>query len=55
MAFSYLNWDKVGTYSVTNKEVNMNQKDTGVFQLNNGYWGYRYAIKIDGKSKESKK
>jgi integrase len=32
-----------------------NKKDTGIFQLDNGYWGYRYVVKIDGKSKESKK
>ncbi len=29
--------------------------DKGVFQLDNGYWGYRYTIKIDDKVKESKK
>ncbi len=33
----------------------MSKNDTGVFQLDNGYWGYRYAIRIDGKSRESKK
>ena len=33
----------------------MRKNDTGVFQLDNGYWGYRYAIRIDGKSRESKK
>lgn len=33
----------------------MSNKDIGVFQLDNGCWGYRYAVKIDGKSKESKK
>lgn len=27
----------------------------GVYQLDNGYWGYRYAIVIGGKRKESKK
>lgn len=29
----------------------MSNKDTGVFQLDNGCWGYRFAVKIDGKSK----
>lgn len=29
--------------------------DKGVFQLDNGYWGYRYIIKVDGKNKESKR
>lgn len=27
----------------------------GVYQLDNGYWGYRYAIVIGGKRKEAKK
>ncbi len=27
----------------------------GVYQLDNGYWGYRYAIVINGKRKEAKK
>lgn len=27
----------------------------GVYQLENGYWGYRYAIVINGKRKEAKK
>lgn len=31
------------------------KKDTGIFQLDNGYWGYRYKIKIEGTLKESKK
>lgn len=30
-------------------------KDTGIFQLDNGCWGYRYVVKIDGKAKERKK
>lgn len=29
--------------------------DTGLFQLDNGYWGYRYVVKINNKSKESKR
>ena len=28
---------------------------SGVYQLDNGYWGYRYAIVIGGKRKEAKK
>ena len=32
-----------------------NKKDTGIFQLDNGYWGYRYKIKIEGTLKESKR
>lgn len=27
----------------------------GVYQLNNGYWGYRYAIVINGRRKENKR
>ena len=37
------------------KENHMSKKkDTGIFQLDNGNWGFRYAIKINGKLKESK-
>lgn len=31
------------------------QEFAGVYQLENGYWGYRYAIVINGKRKEAKK
>ena len=31
------------------------KKDTGIFQLDNGYWGYRDKIKIEGVLKESKR
>lgn len=31
------------------------QQYAGVYQLNNGYWGYRYAIVINGKTKATKK
>ncbi len=31
------------------------EKDNGIFQLDNGNWGFHYAIKINGKLKESKK
>lgn len=31
------------------------QEFAGVYQLDNGYWGYRYAIVINGKRKEKKK
>lgn len=31
------------------------QELAGVFQLDNGYWGYRYAIVINGKRTEKKK
>lgn len=31
------------------------QQYTGVYQLENGYWGYRYAIVINGKTKSNKK
>ena len=38
------------------KENHMSKKkDTGIFQLDNGNWGFRYAIKINGKPKESKR
>ena len=30
-------------------------KDAGVYQLDNGYWAYRYVLTIDGKRKERKK
>lgn len=32
-----------------------NKKDSGVFQLDNGYWGYRYKVKIEGILKESRR
>ena len=32
-----------------------NKKDTGIFQLDNGCWGYRYKVKIDGIIKESRR
>lgn len=31
------------------------EKTTGVFQLDNGYWGYRFVIKQNGKSKAQKR
>lgn len=33
----------------------LEQELVGVFQLDNGYWGYRYAIVINGKITEKKK
>ena len=33
----------------------LQQNLAGVYQLKNGYWGYRYAIVINGKRKEGKK
>lgn len=32
-----------------------NQNDTGVFQMDNGCWGYRYKINIDGTLKEKRR
>lgn len=32
-----------------------NKKDTGVYQLDNGYWAYRYKINIDGVVKEKRR
>ena len=29
--------------------------DTGVYQLKNGYWGFRYVIVVDGKRIERKR
>ena len=29
------------------------KKDTGIFQLDNGYWGYCYNVKIEGVLKDS--
>lgn len=33
----------------------LQQNLAGVYQLKNGYWGYRYAIVVNGKRKEGKK
>lgn len=33
----------------------MKQKDTGVFQLQNGCWGYRFVITVGGKTISSRK
>lgn len=30
-------------------------EESGVFQLDNGYWGYRYVIKIDGQRKDARR
>lgn len=30
-------------------------ESNGVFQLKNGYWGYRFVLKIDGKTIRKKK
>ena len=32
-----------------------NNKDTGVYQLDNGCWAYRFKINIDGKLKEKRR
>ena len=32
-----------------------NKKDVGIFQLDNGYWGYRYKVKVEGVLKESRR
>ena len=31
------------------------QQTTGVFQLENGYWGYRFVLTVDGKKKAQKR
>lgn len=31
-----------------------NADDTGIFQLDNGYWGYRYVIKVNGQRKDGR-
>ncbi len=31
------------------------QNTAGIFQLDNGYWGYRFVVKLEGKSKTQKK
>lgn len=31
------------------------QQATGVYQLNNGYWGYRFVITVNGKKKAQKR
>ena len=35
-----------------NKTTNNN---VGVFQLENGYWGYRFVITVNGKKKAQKR
>ena len=32
-----------------------NKKDIGVYQLDNGYWAYRFKINIDGTTKEKRR
>lgn len=33
----------------------MNEKNVGIYQLENGYWGFRYTITVNGKKKDYKK
>lgn len=33
----------------------MNKKTTGVYQLDNGFWAYRYTVMINGKRKDVKR
>ena len=33
----------------------MEKASTGVFQLSNGPWGFRYAYRVDGKQKDIKR
>lgn len=33
----------------------MNEKNVGIYQLENGYWGFRYTITVNGKKKDFKK
>lgn len=46
-----------GTTKVQVKgSFNMSKQDlTGVYQLANGFWAYRYAIVLNGKRKEKRK
>ena len=39
---------------MSNKK-NSTTDDAGVFQLDNGYWGYRYVIKVDGQRKDARR
>ncbi len=32
-----------------------NADDTGIFQLDNGYWGYHYVIKANGQRKDARR
>ncbi len=32
-----------------------NADDAGIFQLDNGYWGYRYVIKSNGQRKDGRR
>jgi len=32
-----------------------NNKDTGIYQLDNGYWAYRYKINVNGTLKEKRR
>lgn len=38
---------------MSNKQNNAD--DAGIFQLNNGYWGYRYVIKSNGQRKDGRR
>lgn len=31
------------------------QQATGVYQLENGYWGYRFVLTVNGKKKAQKR
>ena len=34
----------------------MNEKENvGIYQLDNGFWGFRYTITVNGKKKDFKK
>lgn len=33
----------------------LEQQATGVYQLENGYWGYRFVITVNGKKKARKR
>lgn len=33
----------------------MNEKNVGIYQLENGFWGFRYTITVNGKKKDYKK
>ena len=32
----------------------MSQTGTGVYQLNNGYWEYRFVVRVEGKTLDRK-
>ena len=57
-AFLYFNssYEKVeASIKIPSKEDIMSKTSSGVYQLPNGMWGFRYAFMLDGKQKDIKR